>query len=651
LKTLFILACNFLGILGLRAGSGDSVSVFHLKEVQVIGSRFDYFTEGQQQFSVSPLVLNFNKCASLGELLAQTGQLYIKSYGGAGALSTLSIRGANSNQTQVNWNGFPLNSVTTGDADLSLIPCYMIDELSIHPGASGSLYGSGTFGGSVDLVNRSQCNTPFTIFFDSEIGSFHNRAISAGFSQGLRKIGYSFSFALRNALNDFSYTDIYKPGDPKANMTHNSLKYMGIFQNLFYSPDAHNKLELGIWYQQKMKDLPQIMGSYGPSFASQKDSSLKIFAKWTRLFTHSAFTFKSAYFTDYLNFLDKITPSDPDFSINSKIYSRQILSDLSFRNFFSEHFSGEIGVVSKLIYAEVAAYSHDIFEPRTSAYSAAKLSYMAFNINLSVRTEMTKGEQPKPVIAGGINYNLIKNILTLRLASSTKYRLPSLNEKYWQPGGNPNILPEEGWTNEAGFICNLIKGTPSVLTFESQAYSSRMKNLIQWTGSGNELEPVNFKSVWSRGVDGQIRYNYTGRIIQFESAIGVEHLKSTNTDTYEGDEAILGKQLRYTPQNRMNYFSQIDYSTFKIGYILSFTGSTFINEDNSGMILPAFSVSHIYASVSKEIYGNNCELNVRISNIFNNHYQVIAAYPAQGRAYNIGISIRFNTIKKNKNAL
>jgi vitamin B12 transporter len=171
LKTLFIVIWFFLGLIAARAGSGDSLAVIHVKEVQVIGNRFDYFTEGQQLISLSPQILKMYRSNSLGELLGLSGQIYIKSYGGAGSLSTVSIRGANSNQTQINWNGFPLNSLTTGDVDLSLIPLQIVDELSIHPGATGSLYGSGTFGGSIDILNKAKSSSPLSIYL--EIGRAH----------------------------------------------------------------------------------------------------------------------------------------------------------------------------------------------------------------------------------------------------------------------------------------------------------------------------------------------------------------------------------------------------------------------------------------------------------------------------------------------
>ena len=145
----------------------------------------------------------------------------------------------------------------------------------------------------------------------------------------------------------------------------------------------HNTLELGIWYQQKEKELPQIMGSYGPSSASQKDSSFKIFARWTRIFAHSSLTIKSAYFTDYLHYLDKISPSDEAYTVDSRIFARQLFSDISYRNCFSNLFSGEMGIVSKLINADVAAYSNMEYSSRIYLFIRLRNFLLkTFSINL-----------------------------------------------------------------------------------------------------------------------------------------------------------------------------------------------------------------------------------------------------------------------------
>ena len=74
------------------------------------------------------------------------------------------------------------------------------------------------------------------------------------------------------------------------------------------------------------------------------------------------------------------------------------------------------------------------------------------------------------------------------------------------------------------------------------------------------------------------------RLLSWNHVLAWNHLKSTKYSVYEGNEALLGKQLRYVPQNRINFTNQLTYSIFNFGYIFSYTGKTFVNEDNSGMV-------------------------------------------------------------------
>ncbi|MDV7399099.1 TonB-dependent receptor, partial [Arthrospira platensis SPKY1] len=43
----------------------------------------------------------------------------------------------------------------------------------------------------------------------------------------------------------------------------------------------------------------------------------------------------------------------------------------------------------------------------------------------------------------------LTNWLSLKARFSRNYRLPTFNDLYWQPGGNPDLLAESGWSQEA----------------------------------------------------------------------------------------------------------------------------------------------------------------------------------------------------------
>ena len=118
-------------------------------------------------------------------------------------LASPSFRGTSAGHTAVFWNGLPINSISLGQSDLSILPIQAIDQAEVHFGSSGALFGNEAIGGSVHLGTKTQFGQGFKGQLSQTFGSFglSNSAISAGFS------GKSFSTQTKVyrqfAQNDF----------------------------------------------------------------------------------------------------------------------------------------------------------------------------------------------------------------------------------------------------------------------------------------------------------------------------------------------------------------------------------------------------------------------------------------------------------------
>lgn len=77
---------------------------------------------------------------NLSGLLQALTPIYVRD-AGPGGLSTFSSRGFSASQTQVIWNGFPLNHPMLGVTDLSLIPTIAIQSVAVSAGASNASFG------------------------------------------------------------------------------------------------------------------------------------------------------------------------------------------------------------------------------------------------------------------------------------------------------------------------------------------------------------------------------------------------------------------------------------------------------------------------------------------------------------------------------
>ncbi|NOT35374.1 MAG: TonB-dependent receptor [Candidatus Eisenbacteria bacterium] len=91
---------------------------------------------------------------TLPELLAESPGAHVVQYGGLGAFSTVSLRGAPSNQVAVYLDGVPLTTAAYGTANLADVPLGDIERIEVWRGASPLLMGVAPGGGALNLVSH-----------------------------------------------------------------------------------------------------------------------------------------------------------------------------------------------------------------------------------------------------------------------------------------------------------------------------------------------------------------------------------------------------------------------------------------------------------------------------------------------------------------
>lgn len=88
----------------------------------------------------------------VAELAATAPGVAVRSHGGLGQLTTISIRGSNAGGVRVLLDGIPLDTAAGGGVDLSTIPLHWVDRVEVVRGAEGAYYGAGALGGAVNVV-------------------------------------------------------------------------------------------------------------------------------------------------------------------------------------------------------------------------------------------------------------------------------------------------------------------------------------------------------------------------------------------------------------------------------------------------------------------------------------------------------------------
>lgn len=141
---------------------------------------------------------------SVPELLQQAASVRVVQYGGLGAFSTLSLRGAPPGQVSVYLDGLPLTSAAHGVANLSDLPATLLERIEVHRGLSPLGLGVATPGGAVNLVTASQAGGAS---LRAAAGSFGTREASGGWAAS-RGPWSAFAHAgYQGSDGDFQYFD------------------------------------------------------------------------------------------------------------------------------------------------------------------------------------------------------------------------------------------------------------------------------------------------------------------------------------------------------------------------------------------------------------------------------------------------------------
>jgi vitamin B12 transporter len=102
-------------------------------------------------------------------------------YGATGQLGSLFVRGADSNQTLVLWNGLPLNDPLFGAFNWAFLPAEGIERIEVVPGPSSALYGSSAMGGVVQLLTARRSGAQVLL----EAGQRDHRRVAASAGAGI----------------------------------------------------------------------------------------------------------------------------------------------------------------------------------------------------------------------------------------------------------------------------------------------------------------------------------------------------------------------------------------------------------------------------------------------------------------------------------
>ncbi len=628
-KLFFSLLFYFAGIAGLQAQADTSLLLPTL-EVSATPLRSTAAGERTEQWDSAQIATYAH--SSLGELLSRETGIFIKNYG-AGSLATPSVRGGSAGHTAVVWNGFALQSPMLGLLDFSLLPTHFADDIELRYGGNSAGWGSGAIGGTIALRNRPAYKQPLSLTLRSLIGSFGRRDLQFQAKYGGKQLAGSTRLFHQQADNDFPYH--IRPDLPERRQSNAAFRQRGLLQEFYWKLHPGQQLGLQVWWQEGDRDIPPLT-TQTRSAASQKDKVLRSALHWRRNGPRSVLQARVGFFREYIDFRDELT----GLRAESRFWS--LVGEVEGQWQLTRSQQIQAGINHTFTRAFADGYAEPPEQYQAALFGAFRQKLGAWQLQLNGRQGLADGALIPFVGSLGAKGRVL-HWLSLRAKISRNYRLPTLNDRYWRPGGNPELKPEQGWSQEAGIQTNWTFDKHQ-FEYSITAFNRNIQNWILWSiaGNANYWSAQNIAEVWSRGIEQRIGWTFSSGSFQTKISGGCDFIRSTNQRAIESPRIEAGSQLIYTPEHRAFGQLQLRWKGLEAAYQHSYTSEV----SSLTEPLPGYQLGHLRLSYTLEGAPLGGALFFRIENLWDASYRIVERRPMPGRHYQTGLRLQFSQVNE-----
>ncbi len=603
-------------------------TLLQLPAVEVNATTERSQTTGGRTQHWSPADLSGQQHTNLAEWLSRESGLFIKSYG-SGSIATTSIRGGSAAHTSVLWNGLPIQSPMLGQLDFSLFPLGFIDRVQLNYGGNSAAWGSGAIGGVVQLQNEMPSDSTYALGFRSTFGSFdfQDHLLKGHYNNG--RWGLQTRVFRRTAQNDFPYR--LRPDQPAKMQTNAALQQSGLLQNIYFTPGHDQQLSLHLWAQTSDREIPPTTVQ-NQSLATQADQFIRTALHWQAIGKTTVWQAQLGLFREIIDF------EDPQILLRAKTGFWTLQGEISGKWAWNDRQLLHFGFTHNRITAEAEAYAATSRQHRSAPFLVYRHQVGNWRFQFNLRQEIVDG-QFQPLVPGlGLNGTLGRH-LSLRAKISRNFRLPTLNDLYWQPGGNPDLLPESGWSEEAGLHWEQ-KLANHHWSFGITVFNRNIQNWILWSRPEGQSfwSSNNIAKVWSRGLEYRLQWKWQISDWSLHLRAGYDQLRSTNEIAITQPKMEKGAQLVYVPEEQVFGQLALRWCSLRLQYRHTYTGE--VQSLNVGE-LPAYQIGSVGIHYHLSFADWQARLFFQINNIWDEDYRVIERQPMPGRHFQIGMSLNF----------
>jgi len=553
---------------------------------------------------------------SLPELLSKESDLSIVSSGPFGSSSSLFLRGTDSSHTLVVIDGIIMNDPSNPNRqfDIGKLSLNNIERIEVLKGSQGLAYGSNAIGGVIVITTKKAKAKRLTAEGYFDYGTFNTINAGTNFQKKVSdNLGLSFGV-------DYITSNGFSVADEKYNPTAEKDGDKQVTLNLGGTLDLPGQYSIDsiMRYSHNVADLDK---GGGPGNDDPNDqlkeeelySKIQLTKNWEAGNAESklAYNFSKHYRSTEINF-------DPKNSQSSRSVNAGEIKMMSANHTY--YISEKLTQIANVDFMDEQDQTGH-FNENLSAflYHQYELPFQIFNFGLRLDHNMIFDNHYSYKLAAGqkLDAGLLK------IACSSGFRAPSINQLYTPLYGNKNLVPETSQNIEL----SLEKKWSAYLKQVSTLFYTVIENRLSYL-------PVTYVNINSgkaeiKGLEQKFTVEWNSNLNQQFSAT---FLKAQDLKLNE-------KLARRPDLNIKNIFSYILGNGHYFDYEVAYTGSrNDIDNLNNTIKMDSYLLSNFNY---RFVLNSQNEFYLKIKNLLDKDYEEAYGYGTGGRTFTLGAHFNY----------
>ncbi|HLF50106.1 MAG TPA: TonB-dependent receptor [Methylomirabilota bacterium] len=563
---------------------------------------------------------------TVDEALRNVPGVEIRRSGSYGKASSISIRGANSNQVQVLVDGVRVKSPTLGQVDLSDLSRDLIDRIEIIRGPQSTLYGADAIGGVINIITKKG-KGPFQASVQQEAGNYDTLRSRIQASGAWKSFDYSLS------ASHFESNGQFQNDGSNVNALNGRLGVSLPLDSSLSFIIRYNKSDIGVPVKGVFPGPQPIDPIINPNAKQQSETTVMLLEAKTRPVTWWESTARISRYENNAGFQD---PADPGVAFDFPTFSQINVERREAEWLNSIHLgpwsTSTVGL----------GYRHEEGDNKGTFRTARHVPSIFFEQQLRFfeRLFLTGGfrNEDDSVFGsattqrGSLAFVVKETGTRIRGGAGTGFRAPTFNDLFFPDFGNPDLQPERSMSYDAGVDQKLWQGRIRLgLTY----FRNEFKNLITCCvpiPTAPFGGPVNVGSARSAGIE------FTSEADVLPNLVASLNYTYTDTKNVQTRRWLSREPqhrwnigLTWEPIRRLSLFTQV--------YVVTQQWETVGEVYNSGYT--RVDLGGTYRVLEKYSWIQGVDLTLRVQNLLNEGYAEVRGFPALGANVLVGLRAGF----------